>query len=109
MPEVAAHLTPHLQPATTPRRASSGLGPSGHAVRDAASPCLQASHCSGPLGMRHSEAMPAYDDLPPMSGEVITSTANPRVKHLVELRKRRARDASGLTVIDGYDELVLAI
>ncbi len=59
--------------------------------------------------MRHSESMPAYDDLPPMSGEVITSTANPRVKHLVELRKRRARDASGLTVVDGYDELVLAI
>lgn len=59
--------------------------------------------------MRHSEAMSAYDDLPPAPGEVITSPANPRVKHLVELRRRRTRDASGLTVVDGYDELVLAL
>jgi TrmH family RNA methyltransferase len=59
--------------------------------------------------MRHSEAMPVYDDLPPGSDEAITSTSNPRVKHLVELRKRRARDTAGMTVIDGYDELMLAL
>lgn len=59
--------------------------------------------------MRNSEAMPGYDDLPPARGEVITSTANPRVRHLVELRKRRTRDAAGVTLVDGYDELVLAL
>ncbi len=53
--------------------------------------------------------MPGYDDLPPATGEAITSTSNPRVKYLLELRRRRARDAAGLTIIDGYDELVLAI
>jgi TrmH family RNA methyltransferase len=61
------------------------------------------------VGMRDSEVVPAYDDLSPPSGEVITSTANPRVKHLVELRKRRTRDAEGVTLVDGYDELVLAV
>jgi len=59
--------------------------------------------------MRHSESVPAYDNLPPGSGEVITSVANPRVKQLVELRKRRTRDATGHTVIDGYDEIRLAL
>jgi TrmH family RNA methyltransferase len=59
--------------------------------------------------MRHSEAVPAYDDLPPASGEALTSTSNRRVKHLVELRKRRTRDAEGKTVVDGHDELLLAI
>jgi len=45
--------------------------------------------------------MPAYD--------VITSTANPQVRHLVELRKRKVRDAERVTVVEGYDELVLAL
>jgi TrmH family RNA methyltransferase len=39
----------------------------------------------------------------------ITSPANPRVKQLVSLRKRSARDAAGLTVVEGYDELRLAL
>lgn len=39
----------------------------------------------------------------------ITSTANPRVKQLVELRRRRARDAAGVTVIEGHAELSLAL
>ncbi len=51
--------------------------------------------------MRHSEAMPADD--------VITSTANPKVRHLVELRKRRVRDAEGVTLVEGHAELVLAL
>ena len=53
--------------------------------------------------------MPAYDDLPPGTAGSITSTTNPRIKHLLELRKRRARDAGGTTLIDGYDELSLAL
>jgi TrmH family RNA methyltransferase len=39
----------------------------------------------------------------------ITSAANPRVKWLVDLRRRRARDAAGVTVVEGYDELRLAL
>jgi TrmH family RNA methyltransferase len=39
----------------------------------------------------------------------ITSAANPRVKWLVSLRRRRTRDAQGVTVIEGCDELRLAL
>ena len=39
----------------------------------------------------------------------ITSTANARVKQLVTLRRRRARDAAGVTVAEGYAELALAL
>jgi TrmH family RNA methyltransferase len=59
--------------------------------------------------MRDSEAMPGYDDLPPANAALITSARNPRVKELVELRKRRARDAVAMTLVDGYDELMLAL
>ena len=40
---------------------------------------------------------------------VITSIQNPRVKHLVALRERRQRDADGLMLVEGYDELTLAL
>lgn len=39
----------------------------------------------------------------------LTSTTNPRVKQLVELRKRRTRDQKRLTVLEGHDELRLAL
>ncbi|MFP5023270.1 TrmH family RNA methyltransferase [Pseudonocardia phyllosphaerae] len=39
----------------------------------------------------------------------LTSTANPRVKSLVRLRNRRARDAAGVTLVEGHDELSLAL
>lgn len=39
----------------------------------------------------------------------ITSAANPRVKQLVDLRRRRARAAQRLTVVEGRDELALAL
>jgi RNA methyltransferase, TrmH family len=39
----------------------------------------------------------------------ITSTANPRVKQLVALRRRRARDESGVTLVEGGPEIELAI
>jgi TrmH family RNA methyltransferase len=41
--------------------------------------------------------------------EIITSVTNPRVKHLVKLRKRRERDASGVFLIEGYRELTRAV
>ncbi len=52
--------------------------------------------------------MTQYGDRLPASDE-ITSTANPRVKWLVSLRKRRSRDAEGVTVVEGLDELSLAV
>ncbi|MBO3143611.1 TrmH family RNA methyltransferase [Dermatophilus congolensis] len=39
----------------------------------------------------------------------ITSPSNPRLKHVNALRRRRERDNSGLTLIDGFEELSLAI
>lgn len=35
----------------------------------------------------------------------LTSTANPRVKRLVQLRDRRDRDETGLTIVDGIREI----
>lgn len=39
----------------------------------------------------------------------ITSPTNSRVKWLVSLRKRRVRDDEGVTLVEGYDELRLAL
>ncbi len=48
--------------------------------------------------------MSAYDGI-----AAISSPANPRVKWLQSLRKRRVRDEEGLTVVEGRDEIVLAL
>lgn len=48
--------------------------------------------------------MDAREDLP-----VITSPANPRLKALAGLRRRRDRDREGLTLLEGYEELALAV
>ena len=39
----------------------------------------------------------------------ITSPANPRVKHLVALRRRRVRDEAKVTLVEGFEELELAL
>jgi len=39
---------------------------------------------------------------------VITSPANPRLKALAALRRRRVRDTEGLTIVEGFEELQLA-
>ena len=39
----------------------------------------------------------------------ITSPANPRLKWLVSLRRRRARDLQRRTLVEGYEELALAL
>ena len=44
-----------------------------------------------------------------MSDLIITSPANARLKSLVALRRRRAREEAGTTLIEGYDELSLAL
>src|SRR5215475_8474783 len=43
------------------------------------------------------------------AGLEITSLANPRVKQLVALRHRRARDRAGVTLVEGLEELGLAL
>ena len=45
----------------------------------------------------------ATDDL------LITSSANPRLKALVRLRRRRARDEAGVSLVEGFEELELAV
>ncbi|MGQ0603754.1 MAG: TrmH family RNA methyltransferase [Anaerolineales bacterium] len=44
-----------------------------------------------------------------MSSTTITSPSNPRIKHVVRLRQRRHREAEGVMVIEGADELALAL
>lgn len=44
-----------------------------------------------------------------MSGLVITSPSNPRIKGLAALRRRRVREESGTTLLEGYEELQLAL
>jgi TrmH family RNA methyltransferase len=44
-----------------------------------------------------------------MSDLVITSPANPRLKSLANLRRRRHREESGRTLVEGYEELELAL
>lgn len=39
----------------------------------------------------------------------VTSPANPRVKRLQTLSKRRVREAAGVTLVEGYDEVALAV
>jgi TrmH family RNA methyltransferase len=39
----------------------------------------------------------------------VTSASNPRLKAVAALRRRRVREAEGLTVVDGYEELELAL
>lgn len=41
--------------------------------------------------------------------QTITSAANPRLKALVALRRRRRREEEGRTLLEGYDELALAL
>jgi TrmH family RNA methyltransferase len=43
------------------------------------------------------------------AGVEITSPANARIKQLVALRQRRARDRAGVTLAEGYEELDLAM
>lgn len=45
----------------------------------------------------------------PQPGLEISSPANARVKQLVALRHRRARDRAGITLVEGYAELDLAL
>lgn len=42
-------------------------------------------------------------------GTVVTSPSNPRVKALAAVRKRRQRDRSDTTVVEGREEVVLAL
>lgn len=39
----------------------------------------------------------------------LTSATNPRLKSLIALRKRRVREADGVTLLEGYEELGLAL
>jgi RNA methyltransferase, TrmH family len=40
---------------------------------------------------------------------IITSPQNPKVKYVASLRERRKRKESGVTLVEGYDELTLAL
>ena len=44
-----------------------------------------------------------------MADQIITSPTNAQVKELVGLRRRRAREQSGTTVVEGTEELALAL
>ncbi len=40
---------------------------------------------------------------------VITSLQNPKIKHALQLRERRQRKRDGLMLVEGYDEIALAL
>lgn len=40
---------------------------------------------------------------------LITSRQNPKIKTLVGLRQRRQREAAGVTLVDGFEELKCAL
>ena len=44
-----------------------------------------------------------------MPRERITSLQNPRIKQLVRLRERRARDEAGVFLVEGYREVKRAL
>lgn len=44
-----------------------------------------------------------------MPDPLITSAANPRLKAVMGLRRRRIREQSGQTLVEGYEEIALAI
>ncbi|MDN5791029.1 MAG: RNA methyltransferase [Micrococcales bacterium] len=44
-----------------------------------------------------------------MADLVITSPSNPRLKGLLALRRRRAREQTGQTLVEGYEEIRLAL
>jgi TrmH family RNA methyltransferase len=44
-----------------------------------------------------------------MADLIITSPSNPRLKSLAGLRRRRTREETGRTLIEGYEELTLAL
>lgn len=44
-----------------------------------------------------------------MADLVITSPANPRLKDVVALRRRRVREATGQTLVEGFEEIGLAV
>jgi TrmH family RNA methyltransferase len=44
-----------------------------------------------------------------MSELLVTSASNPRLKAVSALRRRRVREEQGLTVVDGHEELALAL
>ena len=44
-----------------------------------------------------------------MADLIITSPSNPRLKALAALRRRRTREETGQTLIEGYEELTLAL
>ena len=49
---------------------------------------------------------PSYADSPALD---ITSPTNPRIRWLVGLRKRRTREAEGVTIVEGHAELSFAL
>jgi TrmH family RNA methyltransferase len=57
----------------------------------------------GPMCTDYDPYMPRQPHLE------LTSVSNPRVKHLVGLRRRRQRDQLGLMLVEGYEELLLAL
>ena len=44
-----------------------------------------------------------------LAGLEITSPANPRIKQLIALRRRRAREQAGVTLVEGQAEIALAL
>ena len=46
--------------------------------------------------------------MPPAKNEMITSFRNEHIKNVLSLRERSVRDEKGLTIVEGWREILLA-
>jgi TrmH family RNA methyltransferase len=75
----------------------------------AATRTVCASRPSEPITISGMSEEPISGPWPASAHLELTSVTNPRVKSLVGLRRRRQRDQLGLMLVEGYEELTLAL
>lgn len=68
-----------------------------------------ATRPAGPITISGMSEEPISGPRPKSAHLELTSVSNPRVKSLVGLRRRRQRDQLGLMLVEGYEELTLAL
>src|SRR6266702_1429903 len=61
------------------------------------------------LTISRMSSSPISEPQPRSASLELTSVSNPRVRTLVNLRRRRQRDQLGLMLVEGYEELTLAL
>src|SRR5437660_9951 len=113
-PRESASPTGRSAPSGASRQSSSngGAGSPGRSCRPitvSRSPSSNASPVRSRTSCTSLIAMATVARLSSIASVVITSTQNPRVKGLLALRRRPDRDREGLLLVEGHDELAVAL